>query len=58
MAKKNKDRTGSLGFEAKLWEAADHLRSNRDPAEYKHVVHHGTESTIPNAWIDGRLGVA
>jgi len=28
----------SLGFEAKLWEAADLLRSNMDPAEYKHVV--------------------
>lgn len=31
-------RTGSLGFEAKLWEAADLLRNNMDPAEYKHVV--------------------
>ncbi len=28
----------SLGFEQKLWEAADLLRSNMDPAEYKHVV--------------------
>lgn len=34
----NKDRTGSLGFETKLWEAADLLRNNMDPAEYKHVV--------------------
>ena len=30
--------TASLGFEAKLWNAADLLRSNMDPAEYKHVV--------------------
>lgn len=35
---KNRERTGSLGFEAKLWEAADLLRNNMDPAEYKHVV--------------------
>jgi type I restriction enzyme M protein len=28
----------SLGFEQKLWESADLLRSNMDPAEYKHVV--------------------
>jgi type I restriction enzyme M protein len=28
----------SLGFETKLWNAADLLRSNLDPAEYKHVV--------------------
>ncbi|MBT8506977.1 N-6 DNA methylase [Methanomicrobiaceae archaeon CYW5] len=27
-----------IGFEAKLWEAADKLRSNMDAAEYKHVV--------------------
>jgi type I restriction enzyme M protein len=30
--------TGNLGFEAKLWLAADKLRSNMDAAEYKHVV--------------------
>ena len=35
---KNNDRTGSLGFEDKLWAAADLLRNNMDPAEYKHVV--------------------
>mgnify|MGYP002336168343 CR=1 FL=1 len=29
---------GDLGFEAKLWQAADLLRNNVDPAEYKHVV--------------------
>ena len=34
----NNERNGNLGFEAKLWSAADLLRSNMDPAEYKHVV--------------------
>ena len=28
----------NIGFEAKLWLAADTLRSNMDAAEYKHVV--------------------
>lgn len=28
----------TLGFEAKLWQAADKLRNNMDAAEYKHVV--------------------
>jgi type I restriction enzyme M protein len=28
----------NIGFEAKLWFAADKLRSNMDAAEYKHVV--------------------
>jgi len=28
----------TLGFEAKLWLAADKLRTNLDAAEYKHVV--------------------
>ncbi len=35
------DKNGSaaaLGFEDKLWKAADALRSNMDAAEYKHVV--------------------
>jgi type I restriction enzyme M protein len=27
-----------LGFEQKLWAAADKLRKNMDAAEYKHVV--------------------
>lgn len=27
-----------LGFEEKLWAAADKMRNNMDPAEYKHVV--------------------
>jgi type I restriction enzyme M protein len=32
------DRTASLGFEDKLWLAADVLRNNMDPSEFKHVV--------------------
>lgn len=28
----------NLGFEAKMWTAADKLRNNMDAAEYKHVV--------------------
>ena len=28
----------NLGFEQKLWQAADKLRNNMDAAEYKHVV--------------------
>lgn len=30
--------TTTIGFEEKLWQAADKLRSNMDAAEYKHVV--------------------
>jgi type I restriction enzyme M protein len=30
--------TATLGFEARLWSAADALRSNMDAAEYKHIV--------------------
>ena len=33
-----RDSTANLGFEAKLWLAADKLRNNMDAAEYKHVV--------------------
>jgi type I restriction enzyme M protein len=36
--KSGKDSTANLGFEAKLWLAADKLRNNVDAAEYKHVV--------------------
>src|SRR2546425_5005676 len=37
--KATKDSNGAtLGFEAKLWAAADALRNNMDAAEYKHVV--------------------
>jgi len=32
------DSTAHLGFEAKLWLAADKLRNTMDAAEYKHVV--------------------
>src|SRR3954447_23629578 len=35
---RNNDTTAALGFEAKLWAAADALRKNMDAAEYKHVV--------------------
>jgi type I restriction enzyme M protein len=37
-AKSKNDTTANLGFEAKLWAAADALRNNMDAAEYKHVV--------------------
>ena len=37
-AAKNNDSAANLGFEAKLWLAADKLRNNMDAAEYKHVV--------------------
>ena len=38
VAKGNKNNGGTLGFEEKLWQAADKMRSNMDAAEYKHVV--------------------
>ena len=38
MADKNGNTSANLGFEDKLWKAADTLRSNMDAAEYKHVV--------------------
>lgn len=37
-ASKTDSKTANLGFEAKLWLAADKLRNNMDAAEYKHVV--------------------
>lgn len=40
-AKKSGEKQGNganLGFEAKLWQAADKLRNNMDAGEYKHVV--------------------
>lgn len=37
-AKAGKESSANLGFEAKLWLAADKLRNNMDAAEYKHVV--------------------
>jgi type I restriction enzyme M protein len=35
---KKTDTGANLGFEAKLWAAADALRNDMDAAEYKHVV--------------------
>lgn len=37
-AKKKADTAANLGFEEKLWQAADKLRKSVDAAEYKHVV--------------------
>jgi type I restriction enzyme M protein len=37
-SKKKQESGANLGFEAKLWAAADALRNNMDAAEYKHVV--------------------
>ena len=34
----NGQSAANLGFEAKLWQAADAMRNNMDAAEYKHVV--------------------
>jgi type I restriction enzyme M protein len=34
----NSNNGGNLGFEAKMWIAADKMRNNMDAAEYKHVV--------------------
>ena len=37
--KETKNGNGAnLGFEAKLWTAADKMRNNMDTPEYKHVV--------------------
>ena len=33
-----KSNSTNIGFEEKLWAAADKMRNNMDPAEYKHVV--------------------
>ena len=39
MAKQTKKTNGAnVGFEETLWSAADKMRNNMDPAEYKHVV--------------------
>jgi type I restriction enzyme M protein len=38
VVKTKKNNGANLGFEQKLWRAADKLRSNMDAAEYKHVV--------------------
>ena len=38
MAKRNNNSAANLGFEDKLWAAADQMRGHMDPSEYKHVV--------------------
>lgn len=37
-AKKKSSNGTNLGFEEKLWQAADKMRGHMDPPEYKHVV--------------------
>ncbi|HPA06112.1 MAG TPA: type I restriction-modification system subunit M N-terminal domain-containing protein, partial [Candidatus Hydrogenedentes bacterium] len=37
-ANAKQDNGARLGFEEKLWQAADKLRGHMDAAEYKHVV--------------------
>lgn len=37
-AQRSANPSANLGFEAKLWSAADKLRNNMDAAEYKHTV--------------------
>jgi type I restriction enzyme M protein len=38
LAKSCESNGANLGFEDKMWKAADKLRNNMDAAEYKHVV--------------------
>jgi len=38
MPKIKQTTAANIGFEAELWAAADKMRNNMDPAEYKHVV--------------------
>jgi type I restriction enzyme M protein len=38
MAKQKKSTWANLGFEETLWSAADKMRNNMDPGEYKHVI--------------------
>jgi type I restriction enzyme M protein len=38
MARSTTNNGANIGFEEKLWQAADKLRNNMDAAEYKHVV--------------------
>ena len=38
MAKKATTNDANLGFEAQLWAAADKLRGNMEPSDYKHVA--------------------
>jgi type I restriction enzyme M protein len=36
--KKKDNNSATLGFEEKMWAAADKLRGHMDPSEYKHVI--------------------
>ena len=38
MAKQANNTGANLGFEAQLWAAADKLRGNMEPSDYKHVA--------------------
>jgi len=38
MAGKRNNNGATLGFEEKLWQAADKMRGHMDPSEYKHVA--------------------
>ena len=38
MAKQANNKGANLGFEAQLWAAADKLRGNMEPSDYKHVA--------------------
>jgi type I restriction enzyme M protein len=38
MSKNSKSNSANVGFEETLWAAADKMRNNMDPGEYKHVV--------------------
>ena len=38
MAKQTSNNGANLGFEAQLWAAADKLRGNMEPSDYKHVA--------------------
>ena len=38
MTKQTNNNGASLGFEAQLWAAADKLRGNMDPSDYRHVA--------------------
>ena len=38
MAKQSNNDGANLGFEAQLWAAADKLRGNMEPSDYKHVA--------------------
>ncbi len=37
-SKAKRENNGNLGFEVTLWSAADKMRNNMDPGEYKHVL--------------------